>query len=356
MPNVYRRNDSRYWWCWGHLETGARWSASTRVSLDQPRRVAESAARRIERERLLGARQSTAPSLPLIDALELLRAAKDRRRVSEATLEVLAAKGKNLLRHFGPKRDLAALTLADTEAYLDARRAQGVSDHTIAKELGALRAALRASARAGRYEGDPGALWPDALRDFYTPRTRWLTVDEYRRLHAVAWVTRRDALTAYVFTGARLSELGRLEARHVDFRAMVVLIPGTKTKLAERTVPIAPELEPVLRRAVALAPTGPLFRDWKPTNMRQSLARWCAKAGIEPVTANDLRRTFCSWLCSAGVSELMAAKLLGHASSRMVRLVYAQLSEASLREAINRLPRITVAGNACTRRPRWVTS
>jgi len=343
MPNVYKRGDSRYWWCWGHLETGKRWSASTRVGLDQPKRVAESAARRIERERLLGSREVPAPTLALIDALELLRVGKERRKLSAATMEVLAAKGKRLLEHFGMERDVCALTLADTEAYLDARRAKGVSDHTIAKELGALRSALRASARAGRYHGDHTALWPDALRDFYTPRTRWLTVDEYRRLHEAAWVTRRDQLTAYVFTGARLSELGRIEARHVDFRAMTLLVPGTKTKLAERTVPIAPELEPVLRRAVALAPKGPLFRDWKPTNMRQSLGRWCAKVGIEPVTANDLRRTFCSWLCSAGVSELMAAKLLGHASSRMVRLVYAQLSEASLREAISRLPRITVA-------------
>ncbi len=338
MSNVYRKG--KYWWCWGHHEDGSRWWASTRVSVDQPKQLAERAARKIERDRVLGPRQ--APTLALIDALELLRLAKERKRVAVPTLEIMRTKGRNLIRLLGPTRDVCALTLADTERYLDARRAEKVSDHTIAKELGTLRAALRAASKAGRYAGDPAALWPDALVGFYKPRTRWLTVAEYRKLYAAAFPGRRDALTAYVFTGARLSELGRIHAHHVDLEACTVRIAGTKTDEADRVVPIAPELEPVLRRLVEEHPEGPLFRSWKPTNMRQSLARWCARAGIAPVTANDLRRTFCSWLCSAGVSELMAAKLLGHTSSKMVRQVYAQLSEASLREAIERLPRVTV--------------
>jgi hypothetical protein len=59
---------------------------------------------------------------------------------------------------------------------------------------------------------------------------------------------------------------------------------------------------------------------------------------VPRVTLNDLRRTFASWLVQAGVSLYVVSRLLGHKSTRMVELVYGQLDEATLANAIARLP------------------
>lgn len=92
-------------------------------------------------------------------------------------------------------------------------------------------------------------------------------------------------------------------------------------------------------------PEGPLFPGrWYKHKMRLDLADKCAKASIAPVTANDLRRTFASWLANRGVPEIVTLRLMGHTSSTMVRRVYAQLSRDTLAAAVDGLP--TVA-NVC---------
>lgn len=62
-------------------------------------------------------------------------------------------------------------------------------------------------------------------------------------------------------------------------------------------------------------------------------------AGVEPVTSNDLRRTFASWLKQRGVDSLVVAHLMGHTTTRMVELVYGRLAEETYRDAVALLPR-----------------
>ena len=64
----------------------------------------------------------------------------------------------------------------------------------------------------------------------------------------------------------------------------------------------------------------------------------CRRAGIEPVSPNDLRRAYASWLKQRGVDSAAVAKLLGHASTRMVDLVYGHLSDDTLASAVAVLP------------------
>ena len=74
------------------------------------------------------------------------------------------------------------------------------------------------------------------------------------------------------------------------------------------------------------------------SNARRSLRAACTRAGISPVSHNDFRRTFASWLAEEGVPELVTASLLGHASSAMVRRVYSRIGPAAQLQAIETLP------------------
>ena len=336
MPKLYKRPRSPYWWAEGYDSEGQRWRESTK---SRDRSVASKVAKRLEREKLLA--DPGLPELTLWDALELLRAHKERREVSDATMEILATKGGQLLRVLGPRRNVAALTLLDAEAYLDQRVREGVSKHTISKEWGTLRGALRQARRHGMYPADPADIWPDALRDVYTPKDRWLTLEEYRRLMLALPRGRADHLTMYCHTGVRYGELCRLTVQDVNRDAQTVFVRGKKGRKdrAERVIPLSADawqvVEPRLRSG-----SGPLFPDeWGRSVMARTLKASSVRAGIPRVdSANDLRRTFCSWLANSGVPEHVTVRMMGHTSSAMVRRVYAQLAPSTLRDAIDRLP------------------
>jgi hypothetical protein len=68
---------------------------------------------------------------------------------------------------------------------------------------------------------------------------------------------------------------------------------------------------------------GLLFLPWQ--NVRRDLAQACDRAGIEPCTPNDLRRTCATWLRQAGAAPDLIAPVMGHADTRMVERVYGRM-------------------------------
>lgn len=188
---------------------------------------------------------------------------------------------------------------------------------------------------------------------------------------------RRDYLIVLCQTGARLKELYGIQAEHVDFRRMsLFLAAGTKTKKARRAIPITPVVAETLQGRIDRFGSAPLFPVWD--KVTRDLHAACLRierqlnpekkraAGLEggrqryrhdvhgnpppksqrvrpvhpfdPVTPNDLRRTYASWLAQAGVPHLEAVKLMGHGSSQMLERVYAQFSPKHLQDAVALLP------------------
>ena len=353
MATLFERKDSPYFWCWGYDTKGERWVASTK---QKTRRAAEKTARAIELERL-DADATPIAAISVKQALDVLADHKRRKKVRPGTLDKFAYKRAHLERVFGADTNVHSLTLASFERYLDTRRrdmvhrvdlgtddagkrtraerSQPVSDQTIAMEVDIMLTALRRLKKHGLYIGDPAELMPDELHEAtYTPRDRWLTVDEYRALMAALTEHRRRYIAAYCFAGMRLSELYQCE--RIGDTLLVTQTKGNSRvgEVKIREVPIAAELLPYID-------VSPLpWPRWQRQHMTDNLKRACVRAGIAVVSANDLRRTFCSWLCNAGVMELTVIRLMGHASSAMVRRVYAQLAPKTLEDAIARLPRI----------------
>ena len=173
------------------------------------------------------------------------------------------------------------------------------------------------------------------FRTRYVPRDRFLTEAEFSALLEALPATRRLWLLLAVFAGPRKSELEALRwEEHVNLDTGWVMRPGTKTKKSRQTVPIADSLRGTL--ATEWQPTGPVVSRW--LNARRDLAAACRRAGIRPVSANDLRRTFASWMKQRGVDSIVVARLMGHTSSAMVERVYGHLNDTALSGPVNALP------------------
>lgn len=76
-----------------------------------------------------------------------------------------------------------------------------------------------------------------------------------------------------------------------------------------------------------------LFPKW--TNSRRDILEACKRAGIAPVTWNDLRRTNATLLAEAGVDADLGHKLLGHSDDRMWNAVYAKPRPAALAQRLD---------------------
>jgi integrase len=323
---LYKRGE--IWWCWGTYIDGTRWSASTK---QRDKRAAEIAARVIERERATAV-HAPAPAVTVADGIHALRASLRRGERAVATSAYYDRKLGHIVRLLGASRALESISDDDVSAYIDARQVEGAARTTIAKELNALRTCQR------RRRVTPIEIPPE-LVGAYVPRKRWMPAEEFGRLVAKIAPSRRDHLIAYAYLGVRDSELYVIHPEHVDLARGLVHVKGTKTDGADRTLPIAPSLRPTLERLVKERPVGaPIFEPWG--NARRDLNAACKRAEIAPVSLNDIRRTFASWLANAGVPELVAAKLLGHKSTRMVSQVYAQIHGDSTKAAVALLPAV----------------
>jgi integrase len=331
------------WWCWGFDVDGKRWYESTK---QREKRAAELAAREITRRYAASPDRVRAQKLTLDRALNGLLTSLERKGRTPAGIRAAEYHCRHLITHLDRNRPLVSFDLADTGRYLQLRLEEGASRHTVGKELRALQQAWRRLAKLKQVPPCPDLI-PDELGTVYTPRSRWLTREEYdAMLKQLApkkagkkgglrhhTQDRRDYLTAYCFTGVRKSELFDYDrARDLNEKRAELHVRGTKTAGADRVIPLSPEaLEVFARRAS--------FPEWH--TIVRDLKRAAERAGIPPVTPNDLRRTFCSWLCQRGVLERVCADLLGHEETTMVRAVYGHLDRPTLAAAVAKLSPVT---------------
>ena len=193
---------------------------------------------------------------------------------------------------------------------------------------------LKVAKRRGEFPGDIQAVMPEGFDADYRPRERFLAQEEARQLLAELAPDRAARVAFIIATGARWSATDRARRSDVDLEARMVRIRGSKTKNAARVLPLVawgvPLMEHVLRYAEGEGDM--LFREW--SNSRRDLAQTCERAGIERVSANDLRRTYGSWLRHQGVEPHLIGAAMGQADSRMVERVYGRMTPEALGNAL----------------------
>lgn len=379
MARVRRRSGSPYWYADFYDRAGTRHQPSTRRTR---RRDAQELADLWERESLRDLSELARDRATLGDALELLSAhlleCVRSGAMSDATAQHYVAKARAVKQGFGAETLLRTINTGTVRDYCARRRAphvvekkngtqtyRGAGNHTLVKEINALRLALRLAKERGLWSGDLETIQPAELSARYVPRARSLTPDE-------AWSLReplmqrspgRWALVAFALaTGAEPAALFRAERGDVDQAREWVHVRGSKNDVRDRMVPVVLEecrhlLEEALTHAdgdrprrlhvreeraakrarrlarkgittpepvAPLAPdaAGRLFRPWTSTAAGACLARACRAVGLEPVTLTDLRRSWATWHVEAGAQLDTLFRFAGHVDAKMLSQVY----------------------------------
>lgn len=355
MPDerLYRRPDSRAWWCWFYDRSGRLKRKSTKQT---GKRAAALVLRRLEEAAQSPTGVPAAPeetysvSDALGDFVEL-----GMTDIADDTQSFYRQKAGHLERLLGPE-PCDGLNYDRLLRYYSARVKEGASRGTVVKEFVTLRRALKLAVRREQIAGFNSLIFPE-IKCSTAPRDRWLTEREYLRLLMTLASHHRDYVRIAVYTGGRKGELDRLETQHVDLERGWLLLPGRKTRGSLRHIPIEPPLRRVLdgldlgkRKGRLLPKWGNVDRDLRracerinkaehAANCRQDDHTGCAiETVMGHVSCNDLRRTFASWMLQKGVPVYDVSKLMGHGSTMMVERIYGHLSKQNLIAAVRAMP------------------
>lgn len=221
-----------------------------------------------------------------------------------------------------PLKDLYATQLTPPNIARWAR-GRGVSDGTVLREVGVLRAAL---AWAVEHQ------WIDALPKISNPvkippaKERWITKAEAQALLAGCREPHmRVFIMVALMTCARTGAILEAKWDQVDWDRRVLSFGKGHGNKRRAIVPLNPELLLVLKGAKALAFSDFIveFRGQQVSTVKTGFAAACRRAGLLDVTPHVLRHSGATWAVMAGVPLAQVARMLGD-SEAVTERVYAK--------------------------------
>jgi len=168
---------------------------------------------------------------------------------------------------------------------------------------------------------------------------RFYTEQELRRIFAAIAGDQdfRDAVTVYLYTGLRRSELWHLTARDLDADQGLLTVRMSKTRY--RIIPLDPMALAVLERRAEKTPVGRLWASWNsPDRITHRWGRLMRRLKMSG-RLHDLRHSFASYLVMAGADLRSVQELLGH-SDLTVTAIYSHLSPDHLRRTVSKLGKL----------------
>ena len=187
--------------------------------------------------------------------------------------------------------------------------------------------------------------WGRKLKPFASvdvARIRFLSIAEATRLINACDPDFRQMVRAALETGARYSELARLEV--VDFNADAGTIHIRKSKSGKPRHVVLTEQGIEFFKQTCVGRTGSelMFRRpdgaaWDKSNQAEPMIAASARAQIKPaINFHALRHTWASLSTMAGMPLLIVAKNLGHSSTTMVEKHYGHLSPSYISDEIRK--------------------
>lgn len=226
--------------------------------------------------------------------------------------------GKEILSDFTPQ------TVEGIVTWL--KNTRSVKPATCNRYLATLSAVFRAAIAEGFAKENPTAGVRRAKEELRA--IPYVSMEDLRRLEAVAPTPDRWALGLAGETGLRRGEIRALEWRDVDLGRGVLVVRRSKSK-KWREVPLTRHAREVIEAALAdrggvpLVGGDPVFPWFGPESsdlrVSRAIAGWCAKAGLPTLRFHDLRHGWASRLMRAGVDPATIMRLGGWATLAMVQ-------------------------------------
>lgn len=219
----------------------------------------------------------------------------------------------------------------------DAKRARRA---TANRTWTVLRAALNHAFHEGKIESDLAWRRIKPFGKVDVARVRYLSVVESRRLVNAVDADFRPMVIAGLETGARFSELARLEVADFDADAGTLRVRQSKSGRARHIV-LTTEAQEFFTQWCAGRPRSALIfarangQPWQKSMQARPMRAACKRAKIEPaISFHILRHSHGSALASAGVPMAVIAEQLGHAGTRMTERHYSHLSPSYVADTI----------------------
>ena len=241
----------------------------------------------------------------------------------------------HLEKKFGALR-LSAITPRDIQLHHAAMKAQ-LTPGTANRHLALLSAVFRKAVEWGRLERSPVS----GIKAFKEDNVvqNFLSADQLARLFAALDADRNRtaaaALKLLALTGVRREEALQAEWRHVDLERGQWWLARTKAGKG-RWVMLNEAAKALLAGLPSRGASPWVFpgrEDDKPiVNVRKTLERGLAAAGLAHARIHDLRHAFASVAINQGATLYEVMHLLGHASSQVTQR-YAHQADQGLRRA-----------------------
>ena len=323
---IFKRNGSPNWWASWYDQKGRRHRQSTRTD---DKKLAEAMAAKWKQESFMEEHFGTIPDTPFHDAL--VRYAEEKERQNPDGYQAsLKYQLQRLLDSFGKLKlkDIDSRMLHDYAAL----RRRTIKEATLHRELAVIQAIMNKSKREGLLGSVPS--FPKVKLP--KGRTRWLTIDEEKRLLKASPDHLRLVIMFALDTGGRRSEIFKLDWRRVDLSHNRIVFVETKNG-EDRAIRLTDRARVILEH-LGTNESGPVFtfKGKALASVTSSFERARRIAGLEDVRFHDLRHTFASRLVQRGVPLYEVMQLTGHKSLVMVQR-YAHLAPEFQERAISAL-------------------
>lgn len=377
MASIRKKPTSPFWFACYYREDGTRTQTSTKTTdRREAQRIADDLeqahtkrATEAQMRRMLSALSERLSGQPLSSATlrEYATQWLGTKEKEVTRISYLAYKGavEEFVEQVPSKAnlDIRYVTVADVTGYRD-RCAARASGKTANNKLKIVRIFLQ-SAWSGGYADENVAAKVKAVKTEDSVR-RAFTVDELKRLLAVANDEWRGMILVGLYTGQRLKDVSTLTWSNVDLAEKKITLTTSKTG----RVQILPIAKPLLSYLLTLEsgddPKAPLFpwahglvmKDGDVGRVSQSFYELLVSANLakarapkdevtgagrdgkrqrSPLVFHCLRHTATSLLKKAGASEAVAMDIVGHDSAEVSKH-YTHVDDDAKREALDRLP------------------